>query len=96
MLTVITVFSVAVFSFLPPEETAKPAAQPAEPVQPAQTGPVIVDTSQVDAAVAQREAVYQDQIAQLDRALQERQATYQAQLEQLQAQLAPAQNQLEP
>lgn len=96
-LTLAVVMVIAVFSFLPPQ--VLPQSEQAEVAATdnlASTQIVIspVDTSQLEATMAEREATYQAQIEELGRALQERQAIYQGQIQELTAQIAAAQNQL--
>lgn len=97
--TLAVVVAVGVFSFLPPAEPTQPqqdqVTAPETAVEAQQvTVPVVPDTSQLEATVAQREARYQEQIAKLNQTLQERQSTYQSQIQQLNAQIPPAQSQL--
>lgn len=93
-LTLLVIGAVGIFSFLPPNKPAQPV-ETAPVIEPTpvveQVGP---DLPQIEATLAQREAVYQQQIAGLNQALQERQTTYHSQIQQLEAQIAAAQNQL--
>ncbi len=98
-LTLLIVLGVGIFSFLPAERptqatTEQPVA--AVPIPPTEqiAVPAEPDTTQFDAAMAEREAIYQAQIEELNQASQERQATYQAQIEASTVQIASAQNQL--
>lgn len=88
-LTLLIVLAVGVFSFLP--------AQPA-PAAESATGPIVVpaaDTGQLEAAMAERENVYQGQLQQLEQTYQDRQAMYQSQIQTLNSQITAAQNQLD-
>lgn len=88
-LTLVIVLIIGVFSFWPAEQ-----AVTADPPPTQQIVVSIVETTELEAAMAEREAVYQAQIEELSRALQERQATYQTQIQELTTQIAAAQNQL--
>jgi len=98
-LTLVVVVAVGVFSFLPPDAPAQPqqeqvAAPPAAVEAQPVNLPAVPDTARLEATVAQREAMYQEQIAKLNQTLQERQATYQSQIQQLDAQVLALQSQL--
>lgn len=99
-LTMAVILVIVVYSFIP-------AAKPAENVMADQAAadvltmqvlptmpPPTADTAQLEAALVQREAVYQEQISQLQQALQERQATYQSQIDSMSGQLATTQSNL--
>ena len=88
-LTLLIVLTVGIFSFLPPESIVPETA--------ASTGPIVVpaaDTSQLEATMAQREAVYQNQLQQLNQTFEERQNTYQNQIQTLNSEITTAKNQL--
>ena len=88
-LTLLVVMLVGIFSFLPAGAATQPAA--------ASAGPIVipaVDTTNIQASIAERDAAYQAQINQLNQTLQERQATYQTQADTLKAQTTAAQAQL--
>jgi hypothetical protein len=88
-LTLLIVLTVGIFSFLPLESAAPETA--------ASTGPIVVpavDTSQLEATMAQREAVYQNQLQQLNQTLEERQNTYQNQIQTLNSEITTTKNQL--
>jgi len=89
-LTLIVVLAIGIFSFLPVQPTATPASAPSG-------GPIVipaVDTTPIVNTIAEREAVYQNQIQELDQALQARQSTYASQTQTLNSQILAAQNQL--
>ena len=97
-LTMAIVLVIVVYSFIPSNKpvevvsveqgVATAPTMQALPTLP----PPTADTSQLEAALAQREAAYQQQISQLEQALQERQTTYQTQIESVAGQLATVQS----
>lgn len=91
--------AVAIFSFLPHEETSTGISKAEETVEftaaEQAPAPITIDPTQIEAGLAERKLSYQGQINQLDQALQERQATYQNQIELLSTQVASAQNKLD-
>ena len=99
-LTMAIILVIVVYSFLPSNKPveAVSAEQGAVTVPTMQILPTLppptADTSQLEAALAQREAVYHQQISQLGQALQERQTTYQTQIETVAGQAAAAQGNL--
>jgi chromosome segregation ATPase len=91
-LTLVLILLVGLFSFLPTQSIGQ-----AETASTAQVGPIVVpavDTTQVEANLTEREAVYQTQIQELDQAWQQRQTTYQPQIQTLNSQITATQNQL--
>lgn len=96
-LTLIVIAVIGIFSFLPAERPA-PAAQPETVLEPVVVAPVVaapvLDQAQLEANLAQREGIYQGQVAQLDQTIQQRQQTYQEQLHLLNGQVAGTQEQL--
>ncbi|MCG3211662.1 MAG: hypothetical protein FOGNACKC_05308 [Anaerolineae bacterium] len=95
-ITFVVVWAVAVFSFFPTQTPpVNPQPQVVQQLPPLPAAPTGSDPAQLETAVAQREAVYHDQIAKLQQALQERQTTYQGQMQTLSGQLAASQSQLE-
>ena len=92
-LTIAVVLVVGIFSFLPAGSLTQ-VEQPtnSEPARQIVVAPV--DTSQLEAAVAEREAVYLAQIDELNRVLQERQNIYQTQIQELSNQITTTPEQL--
>ena len=100
--TFLLVLAIGIFSFLPTEPATQPTQKKTSivdtPFVLATSDQVVmptVDTSQVEATLAQREGVYQEQIAQLDQTLQERQLIYQNQIQDLAVQITNAQNRVD-
>jgi len=93
-LSLIIVLIVGVFSFLPVTPAEPATANNAASVAGEQIVIPAVSNPDLEAALAEREAVYMAQIEALDQTFQERQAVYQAQIEQLTTQITAAQNQL--
>lgn len=99
-ITLVMVMVIAVYSFLPAKQVEPQPVQPAEAMveaAPLPTLPAVqagVNADELQAKLAEREAVYQNQISQLQQKLQERQATYQSQLQTINGQLTSTQNQL--
>jgi len=93
-LSLIIVLIVGVFSFLPMAPAEPATANNAAPAAGEQIVIPAVSNPDLEAALAEREAVYMAQIEALDQTFQERQAVYQAQIEQLTTQITAAQNQL--
>lgn len=94
-LTLIIVLVVGLFSFLPADNTAQAVEAPAGDTAATQiVVPAPPEAGQLEAVLAEREAMYQAQLQELDQTLQERQAAYQAQLQTLAGQATAAQNQL--
>lgn len=96
-LTLIIVLVIGIFSFLPSQTTEAAPAQPAATsaaVIISQPQPTI-DPGQLEAAIARREALYQQQISQLQQTLQQRQSTYQQQIQTLSTQVAEARAQVD-
>ena len=94
-LTLIIIMVIGIFSFLPSQPSAAAPAQPLATTAPLaipQPQPAI-DPGQLEVAVSQREAMYQQQITQLQQTLQQRQSTYQDQIQTLSTQVAQAQTQ---
>jgi hypothetical protein len=91
-LTMAVVLVVGIFSFLPAGSPSPLTS--ADSVPDGQIVVAPVDTSQLEAAMAEREAVYVAQIDELNRALQERQAVYQTQLQDFSSQITTTQDQL--
>lgn len=92
-LTIAVVLVVGIFSFLPP----KSSPQVDQATNVGATGQIVVapvDTTQLETAIAEREAVYLAQIDELNRALQERQALYQTQMQTLNDQIVTTQDQV--
>jgi len=96
-LTLAIVMVIGIFSFLPPEVSSQPGQAEVAAADNLASNQIVispVDTSQLEATMAEREATYQAQFEELGRALQERQAIYQGQIQELTAQITAAQNQL--
>ena len=97
-LTLLIILMIGIFSFLPPQSAGSQVTAAETVVTVPTSQPVILpaalDMSQVEANLAQREAIYQGQITQLDQALQTRQTSYQLQIQTLSSQVETLQNQL--
>jgi hypothetical protein len=106
--TLLIVLMVVAFSFLPVAEEppgeaqftplpppALPQMVVATPVDTVRFADAPVDTRTLEAELAQRERVYQDQFNQIEQAIQERQTAYQGQMEALSQQITAAQQQLD-
>jgi hypothetical protein len=94
-LTVAVVLVIGIFSFLPAEPSSQVDQTTIVGSGPA--GQIVVapvDTSQLETAIAEREAGYLAQIDELNRALQERQALYQSQIQALNDQITTSQDQV--
>jgi len=100
LLTLTIVLVVGIYSFLPAQPALDtPPATVDTPVQAPgarQTiAPQPVDMAQIESTMAQRQAIYQEQIGQLDQALQQRQTVYQTQIQELTGQMTTINQQLE-
>ncbi|MCB0155881.1 MAG: hypothetical protein KDF65_13870 [Anaerolineae bacterium] len=95
-LTLIVIAVIGIFSFLPTESPApaEPAESVLEPVAAPVVAAPVLDQAQLEANLAQREGIYQGQVAQLDQTIQQRQQTYQEQLHLLNGQVGGTQEQL--